>query len=326
MNELLTQGGVKCFLRLTVSELLDSSLFSQLPVATVLEFEGYRGCDRKQLRRSKRQRPERYLGRLCQRPLSTIRKQHRNVRHLHRLQARKVVPVAVVMDRSTANGGRMDFSGGFRLKLKRLVYSVMRRVGIADYGLIFSCPLQRLLDSQGLCDRSIQFEELPPSNCASLQECNPEIPLQLFATLDRRRFRCCVLRMENTCVGYAWIGLGDIPAEHNSNGHEWTGLPLALDESTAYLFAAYVDTRLRGKRLYQNLLCCIARSLESEGIERIVLTVDLKNEPAIKAVQRIGFELIGETAFFRGFGLRHASYRVDESFAPCELRKYVGDR
>ena len=132
--------------------------------------------------------------------------------------------------------------------------------------------------------------------------------------------------MENTCVAYAWIGLGDIPAEHNSNGHEWTGLPLALDESTAYVFAVYVDTRLRGKRLYQNLLCCIARSLESEGIERIVLTADLKNEPAIKAVQRIGFELIGDSKFFRGFGLRHASYRVDESFAPCELGKYVGDR
>ncbi|MDX1926552.1 MAG: GNAT family N-acetyltransferase [Pirellulaceae bacterium] len=230
------------------------------------------------------------------------------------------------MDRSAANDAPKELLGGFRLKLTRLIYSVLRRVGIADYGLVFSCPLQRLQDSQGPFDRRLRYEELSPAECESIRECNPEVHLRLFETLVPERFRCCVLRMENTIVAYAWIGLGDIPAEHNLNGHEWTGLPLVVDDSTAYLFAAFVGTQLRGKRLYQNLLCWIARSLEREGIERIVLTADLKNEPAIKSVRRIGFELIGDTKFFCGFGLRHASYRVDESFAPCELGKYVGDR
>lgn len=211
-------------------------------------------------------------------------------------------------------------------KIDRLVYSLLRRVGIADFSLLMCSNVEHLIASGQKLPDGIDLIELPIESCDILSQCNPQFQCETFQYLDAKRFRCYTLIANETIVAYAWVGTGDIPGAHNSNGHAWTGLPLLLDAETAYLFAAFVNPEHRGKRLYQVLISQAANILKADGISRIVLTTDANNVLAILAVKRIGFEVCGITKFWAFARWRRASYFISSSFGPCRVGSYAGDR
>jgi|GEM_PF-3564703 GNAT superfamily N-acetyltransferase len=206
-----------------------------------------------------------------------------------------------------------------------LLYSLLRRLGVADRSFLFCGSVSRIAEASASLPVRHIIRELSQEDISALGNCNHDFESDAFRSLDSTRFRCFTLAQEKRITAYAWVGLGNIPASHNSNGHEWTGLPIYLDAETAYLFAAFVAPANRGQRLYQILLSQIASRLRDEGIKRIALTTDLKNSSAIKAVQRMGFVLYGETKFTAVAGWRRANYSVATNFLPSRLGKYVGD-
>ncbi|OWA33450.1 histone acetyltransferase [Saccharibacillus sp. O16] len=49
----------------------------------------------------------------------------------------------------------------------------------------------------------------------------------------------------------------------------------------------------RGKGIGQSLLTALLRSLHDHGVKRVSLSVDPRNEPAMKLYRRCGFEVVG---------------------------------
>ena len=219
----------------------------------------------------------------------------------------------------------MPSLNGLVSKLDTFAYSLSRRIGISDRSLLFGCDTTTLANLPYVLRNGQEFCMLRQDQCGSLRECNPEFRLADFQSLDGTRFRCYTVRKDGRTVAYAWLGSGDIPALHNCNGHEWTGLPIYLDQETAYLFSVYVTSSSRGQRLYQVLASGIASTILGDGIRRIILTTDIRNSSSIKAVQRMGFELYGRTSFSAFSGWKRARYEVGASFLPSKLGKYVGD-
>ena len=210
-------------------------------------------------------------------------------------------------------------------KIDRLVYSLLRRVGIADFSLLMCSNVEHLAASGQKLPDGIDLIELSVESCDILLQCNPLFRCEAFQYLEPKRFRCYALMASEAIVAYAWVGTGDIPAAHNSSGHVWTGLPLFLDPETAYLFAAFVKPEHRGKRLYQVLISQAAEILRADGVLRIALTTDANNARAIQAVKRMGFEVCGVTTFCAFVGWRRAYYCVSSSFEPSKVGQYVGD-
>jgi GNAT superfamily N-acetyltransferase len=223
------------------------------------------------------------------------------------------------------NGDRPARRSGIRQSFDRLIYSLYRRIGVADRSLLMCCDTQHLSGYETQFDEKIAVSSLPLEDIYQLAACNHDFESEAFQSLDPQRFRCFVIRVDEQIAAYAWIGLGNIPAEHNCNGHPWTGLPIALDAKTAYLFAAFVADQYRGQRLYQFLMSRVSSLLLSEGILQVALTTDIKNDSAIRAVQRMGFAICGESRFTSVLGWKRAAYSVGACFEPNKLGRYVGD-
>lgn len=210
-----------------------------------------------------------------------------------------------------------------RSRLYRLWYRLLRKVGTADRSLLMTCDISRLVP---LASDDVSWRQLPIEDASALTQCNSIFDWNAFHSLDSGRFRCFIIEDGEAILAYLWVGVGDIPPEHNSNGHPWTGLPLYLSEDTAYLFSAYVASNCRGRRYYQKLIGNVATFLSDARITKIVLTTDLQNTVAIAANLRMGFQLIGETGFTSIVGVRNVWYNVASSFLPNQLGRYVGDR
>lgn len=62
---------------------------------------------------------------------------------------------------------------------------------------------------------------------------------------------------------------------------------------TVYLGGFVIKSGLKGRGIGTRVLTHVKNNAASEGIKRIELTVDLKNEPAINLYKKIGFEIEG---------------------------------
>ena len=187
------------------------------------------------------------------------------------------------------------------------------------------CPLNKLCEVQSADDSDLSFEEIAVEELNRLRECNRDLDEDVFRTLDAKRFRCFALVANKQVVAYAWTGRGVIPAEHNCNGHPWTGLSFQLSPLDAYLFSAYVKSDHRGRRLYQSIVCKVAELLLADGVQRLILTTDALNSSSLRAVERMGFVCCGSTRFIGWLGLRCGRYKMTTAFTPNNLGFYVGD-
>lgn len=202
-----------------------------------------------------------------------------------------------------------------------LLYKVLRKFAICDYSVLYAADLLSIASTE--TDVDTTFETV--FNLTELQDCNPSFNAEQFNSLAPNQFHCWGLKRDGHWVAYLWTGTSSIPADHNSNGHSWTGLPLELDDTTIYIFAAYVKTSERGKRLYQRLLHCIAQEYLKRGMERAVLTVDITNTPAIKTVRRVGFRAHATTHLVRLKNWGWARYSRKKIPYHCTFGSYQGD-
>jgi ribosomal protein S18 acetylase RimI-like enzyme len=202
-------------------------------------------------------------------------------------------------------------------------YRFFRKIAICDYSILFASPL---IEIESLENRDgISFHCLSTDQWGELSACNDQFRASEFLSLDPARFQCWGLKENNQWIAYLWTGVGAILAEHNSNGHPWTGLPLQLDDRAVYLFAAFVQPAKRGRRFYQYLLGKVALALRTRGFDIAVLTADVTNIPANRTVRRLGFKAYASTRFTRLRKWASASYSCKELPGYCHIGVYHGE-
>lgn len=209
---------------------------------------------------------------------------------------------------------------------KRLISAAMRRIAVSDHSVILCCPINELTHSTEFQREEFRFDELPISQVTTLLRCTPELDASLFCSLDDARFRCFVIFLGRDIIAYTWVGTGVIPAEHNSNGHPWTGIPISLAPNTAYLFAAFVAREFRGRRLYQQMVSGIGDALAETSTKQLLLTTGKENVAALRAIKRMGFQNLGETCFFACFSFCTTSYHYSPELGDNRFGIYQGDR
>lgn len=209
--------------------------------------------------------------------------------------------------------------------LQRFVYRLQRRFAVVDFSLWMSCGIDRLKGLDAETDSSFAMRIIGSEELLLLLTCNPNAQIESFCQLDRERFTCFGVFCDDKIIAYAWVGTGLIPAEHNCNGHPWTGLSFEPLPSYAYLFAAFVSEAFRGRRVYSAMLAGIAANIARGNTCELLLTVDANNRSAIRSVDRMGFRTIGVTRLFRFLCFQNASYHFSCDFGFIFLGSYVGD-
>ena len=210
-------------------------------------------------------------------------------------------------------------------RLQRVLYKIRRRLFVADFSLWMICPIERLCKLKPKDQFQASRLENADRQIELLSECNPNLDCDAFRSLNAERFRCFAIKSDDRVIAYAWTGIGEIPSEHNCNGHPWTGLSIKLTSEDVYLFSAYVRPEYRGRRLYEALIGHIARTFFDDGLRRILLTTDACNTSALNAVQRMGFLNCGTTQFVGWGTFRRSKYEMTTAFLPNVIGFYCGD-
>lgn len=209
-------------------------------------------------------------------------------------------------------------------QIRFLLYRVVRRIGTADMSCVFGIKTNQLHTPE-LGDE-FQFVEITSRNIAEMCEAYPGFfdDSQAEQLATNQFFGFAVLQ-QNALAGFAWLGIGSIPAESNHNGDGRTGLPVDLPPDTGYVYNVLVLPEFRGRRLYGSIMGKLAQRMQSRGVSRLILTTDVMNTSSLKALHRMGFQQLGRAWLFRIGPFSMASYPPSPIFDTVRFGKYTGD-
>lgn len=209
-------------------------------------------------------------------------------------------------------------------QIRFLPYRVVRRIGTADMSCVFGVKTNQLHTPE-LGDE-FQFVEVTSKNIAEMREVYPEFFDDSQAKqLATNQFYGFAVLQEDALAGFAWLGIGNIPAESNHNGDRRTGLPIHLPPDTGYVYNVLVLPDFRGRRLYGSIMGNIAQRMHSRGVSRLILTTDVMNTSSLRALHRMGFQDLGSAWLFRIGPFSMASYPPLPVFDTVRFGKYTGD-
>jgi ribosomal protein S18 acetylase RimI-like enzyme len=156
-------------------------------------------------------------------------------------------------------------------------------------------------------------------------ELEHEVPKRDFEMLNAGAAKCFAAFQANSLAGLAWVAFGDIPGEMNHDGKPETGLPIQLADDTAFVYQVLVIPAYRGRRLYGAIMSQMADELQIEGIQTLVLTTEGSNRNALRAVERMDFQKVGQASFFRIGPLSRVTYPTLPQNCGFKIGRYVGD-
>lgn len=210
-------------------------------------------------------------------------------------------------------------------QLRFLPYRLVRKIGTADMSCVFGIESSQLCSSE--LGGDFRLVEVDTSNIAVFCESHPEFfDDSQAAQLATGQFFGFALFQKELLAGFAWLGIGSIPAESNHNGDWRTGLPIKLPPDTGYVYNVLVLPEYRGQRLYGSIMGHIAQRMRSVGVSRLILTTDVMNSSSLKALHRMGFHDLGRAWLFRIGPFSVASYPPSPVFETVCFGKYAGDR
>ena len=119
------------------------------------------------------------------------------------------------------------------------------------------------------------------------------VPTVARDELLRRRqagHRCFVVHRDGELVGSCWMARGSMPSSYLR-----TDIALGPDEACSY--ETYTAPSARGLGIGPALRAEAARMLRDDGCRRLLATISLENPPAIRLVEKLGYELIGRIGY-----------------------------
>ena len=211
----------------------------------------------------------------------------------------------------------------FLTRMKQLPYRAMRRFAIANQTLFFGCELAHL--SGAPCPKGLVVVQWSEGDLR--QHLAEEHYLDESHTVWLRDDQaiCFAVMDGERLAGFAWIALGDVPAEMNHDGHPDTQLPLFLPDNTGFVFHVFILPSYRGRRLYAVLMSHVAQQLPTRGIDRLVLTTECTNRSALRSVGRMGFREVGRAWLIKVGPICSVGYPEQPFFGGVRTGAYVGD-
>lgn len=134
---------------------------------------------------------------------------------------------------------------------------------------------------------------------SSAAEASALKPLAIEETIslwDGHACRAASVWCDDRIVGCVWIA-------RQTFDESDLGLEFTLGPGDAWLFAAHVDSELRNRGLYSQLLHFLITDLRSNGVERILLGVSFGNEISRRAHVRQRAVKIGAIVAVRSLGI-----------------------
>lgn len=208
--------------------------------------------------------------------------------------------------------------------IRWLAYRVVRRFAIANICYFYQTPIDKMPRTptpDGYTIRSCSSKQIR-DHASELDDAIPERDLQM---LDAGKSKCFAAFHGESLAGFAWAAFENIPAEMNHDGKPETGLPIQLASESAFIFQVLVLPQHRGRRLYATILSQMADELQSNRIRHLVLTTEASNCNALRAVERMRFQKVGQASLFRIGPLSRATYPVLPNMIGFSVGRYVGD-
>lgn len=211
----------------------------------------------------------------------------------------------------------------FLSHLRLFPYRVMRRFAIANQTLFFGCDLASL--SGAPCPKGLAVVQWSENELR--QHLGEEHYLDESHAIWLRDGQaiCFAVMDEERLAGFAWIALGDVPAEMNHDGHPDTQLPLFLPDDTGFVFHVFILPAYRGRRLYAALMSYAAERLPDHGVLKLLLTTECTNRSALRSVNRMGFREVGKAWLIKAGPLYGVGYPNQPFFGEVHTGRYVGD-
>jgi hypothetical protein len=103
-----------------------------------------------------------------------------------------------------------------------------------------------------------------------------------FAALDGNRLAC-----------YAWFALGSIEAEYHRGSQPHSGVAVSFPPNVAFMYKGFTHPLFRGRSLYGAVVSLGLAALETHGIDTVLSTMDWTNQPARRALRKVGAEELG---------------------------------
>jgi ribosomal protein S18 acetylase RimI-like enzyme len=209
-------------------------------------------------------------------------------------------------------------------QIRFLPYRVIRRIGTADMSCVLGIKTSELHTPE--LGGEFRFVEITSQNIREMRAAYPEFfdERQVEQLMTGQFFGVAVFQ-QDALAGFAWLGIGNIPAESNHNGDVRTGLPIDLLADTGYVYNVLVLPDYRGRRLYGSIMGKLAQRMQSRGVSRLILTTDVMNTSSLKALHRMGFQDLGRAWLFRIGPFSMASYPPSPIFDTVRFGKYTGD-
>lgn len=213
---------------------------------------------------------------------------------------------------------------GWLTQLRFIPYRVIRRIGTADISCVFGVELVQLRPT--LLPPNSEFSKLSESRIRALIVSHPELfnEDQLKEVVEGRT-HCFSMHTGNKLAAYAWVAIGDVPAELNHNGDLRAGLPIEMPDDTAFIHNVFVMPEFRGRRFFGAMMSGLEAPMRAQGVSRLLLTVDAMNESSLKAVRQMGFQYLGCAWLFRLHRFCRASYPPSPLFQSIRIGRYAGD-
>lgn len=208
--------------------------------------------------------------------------------------------------------------------LRWLPYRVMRRFAIANVCQLYQSPIDKMPRTpvpDGFTIEACSSDQLR----SHAHELEYQIPERDFSLLETGIAKCFAAFHSESLAGFAWVAFGDIPGDMNHDGKPETGLPIQLSDDAAFIFQVLVLPAYRGRRLYAAIMSQMADPLQTNGIQTLVLTTEGTNHRALKAVDRMGFQNVGQASLFRIGPLSKAKYPLLPNDIGFTIGRYVGD-
>ena len=208
--------------------------------------------------------------------------------------------------------------------LWRPPYRVVRKLATANINCVFARNAAEIRFTPWPV--RFRFEELSVERLRLLAD-SPDNPFDdTQRQLLEQQTACGFAVFDGDAIAaYAWVAVGDVPAEFNEDGNPLTQLPLFLPPGCGYIFNVFVVPAYRGQRLYGAMMSQLAETMQGRGITRLIVTTEGSNFRALRSVRRMGFEELGRAMLFRVGRFCWARYPAQPLAGDLRLGRYVGD-
>jgi GNAT superfamily N-acetyltransferase len=201
--------------------------------------------------------------------------------------------------------------------LKGLLYGVLaqlgyRRLWIFELGLGQGALGRAVL--QGAPPEAVEIGELRGDRQGEYLELRPSARPDALARRLRCGHRCFVARLEGRIVSAQWAAFTRVP-------NEYLGDDLALASHEACSYDSFTAPEARARGLGQALRTTMILWLHEAGYRRLLAMVLPENLPAVRLVEKLGYERIGTMHSLRLGRMSRKWFRMASGRRPPGLPK-----